>query len=128
MGQDKLMQELDRIWEYLQRHDPNSQEYKEGIKYYETLWAIVHSESEACDSELDHRQQRKLNEEKMQLAVKEENNRMRQAKLDAVLGLAKTGLTITGTLLAIVLTGALEETTILSTKCLNWVKLIAPKV
>ena len=71
---------------------------------------------------------RKLDEAKQALAEKEAADRLKQAKMEAVIGLAKIGLTVTGTLAAIVLTGTLEETTILNKTCLGWVKAITPRI
>ena len=128
MNQEDMAKELDRILEFLRELDPSSKEYSEGMVNYHKLWNAFHEEAEACDADLNNRQQREINNKKLLLAEKEARDRVRMAKFEAILGLAKIGLTITGTLAAILLTASCEQGVILSNKCLTWVKAIAPRI
>lgn len=146
MNQEEMANELERVLEILKTLDPTSKEYTEANRNYHELLKAFHEELSACDADLDHRLKRELDkaeqtrreketEEKVeldkirqQLNEREAADRLKMAKFDAIIGLAKIGLTVSGTLAAIVLTGTLEESTILSAKCLSWIKGIAPRV
>ena len=128
MNQEDMAKELAKILEELSKLDPKSEQYTTAVRNYHELQKAFHEELEACDSDLDHRLKRSLDKARQELNEKEVENRLRQAKMEAIIGLAKIGLTVVGTLAAIVLTGSLEESTILSSKCLAWVKGIAPRI
>ena len=126
--QDMMQKELERIFEEIQKLDPKSKEYTDAIKNYHELLNAFHEDCKARDDDLNNELKRKLDKEKQALAEKEAADRLKQAKLDAIIGLAKIGITVSGTLAAIVLTGFMEESTILSAKCLGWIKGIAPRI
>lgn len=128
MDMEDMAKELDRLQELLKETDPLSNDYAVILNRYEQLMKVFHSEQEACDADLDHRTMRELNGNKQAMSEYEIRSKVKIAKMEAVFGLAKTVLTISGTLAAIILTGSLEETTILSNKCLAWIKSITPKI
>lgn len=129
------MEELERIFKHLQKLDPASEAYAIVRKNYEGLLTALHSDMSACEEDLNGRLQRELkraemelDKQKLEASERDSRNRIRIAKTEAIFGLAKIALMIIGTLLAIALTGTLEESTILSTKCLSWAKVLLPKV
>ena len=128
MNQERMANELGRILDAIEKLDPTTREYADAMKNYHELLTAFHEDLESSDADLNNRLKRELDKAKQDLAEKEAADRMRQAKIEAVIGLAKVGLTVSGTLAAIVLTGSLEESTILSSKCLSWIKGIAPRV
>lgn len=125
--QDSMLQELERLLDKIKGLDPTTKEYTEAMKNYHELLTAFHEEWKVRDDDLNNEQKRELDKAKQALAEKEAADRRFQAKLEAIMGLAKIGLTVSGTLAAIVLTGSLEESTILNNKCLSWVKMIAPR-
>ena len=121
------MEELERIFKHLQKLDPSSEVYGVVRKNYEGLLDALHSDMSACEEDLNGRLQRELkraemelDKQKLEASERDSRNRIRIAKTEAIFGLAKIALMIIGTLLAIALTGTLEESTILSTKCLSF--------
>lgn len=126
--QEEMLKELERIFGKIQGLNPADKEYTDTLKNYHELLNAFHEDCKARDDDLNNELKRKLDEAKQVLAEKEAADRLKQAKMEAVIGLAKIGLTVTGTLAAIVLTGTLEETTILNKTCLGWVKAITPRI
>lgn len=126
--QEEMLKELERIFEKIQGLNPADKEYTDALKNYHELLNAFHEDCKVRDDDLNNELKRKLDEAKQALAEKEAADRLKQAKMEAVIGLAKIGLTVTGTLAAIVLTGTLEETTILNKTCLGWVKAITPRI
>lgn len=122
MNQDEMAQEMDRLMEQIKACEPGSEKQVQLWKVYEIVQKLFHASLEACEEDLNNRQARELNERKQSAAEIEMRNRVRMAKIEALVGLGKVLLTGVFTLAAIVLTGALEETTILSSKCLAWIK------
>lgn len=125
--QEQLMEEMERILNKLKELDPTEENYGIVLRSYRELEKALHEDLSACEEDLNGRLQRTLKQAELELAEKEASNKLKVAKMDAGLGLAKTALTILGTLVAIFVTGSLEETTILSSKCLAWIKLIFPR-
>ncbi len=128
MSQEEMANELTRILEKLETLDPTTEAYSIAVKNYHELYKTLHEELEACDSDLDHRLKRELDKERLELSKIEERNRAKQARNDAIWGLAKIGVTGVMTLAAIIVTGSLEETTILSQKCFGFIRALTPKV
>lgn len=128
MSQEEMAKELERILEKLKTLDPTTEEYSTAVKNYHELMKTLHEELEACDADLDHGLKRELDKARLELAKIEERNRVHQARMDAILGLVKIGLTVSGTLAAIIVTGSLEESTILSQKCFSLIRGLAPRV
>lgn len=146
MNQEEMAKELDRIQEVLKNLDPTTEAYTVANKNYHELLRAFHEESAACNADLDSRHKRKMEEadferreketvakieqeqKRQELAEKEAKDKLKAAKMDAIIGLAKIGLTIGGTAVLVVVTGKLEETTILSNKCLAWIKALQPRV
>lgn len=128
MNQEDMANELERILKILEKLDPSSEQYSTAVKNYHELQKALHEELEACDADLDHRLKRELDKARQELNEKESKERSKQVKIDAILGLTKIGLSVAGTLAAIALTGSLEESTILSAKCLSWIKGISPRI
>ena len=127
MDLDEMLEELERLQKELTKLDPKTEEYTVAAKNFKTLSETLHSELEARDSELDHSLKRDLDKAKLELSKVEEKNRVRQGRWDAILGFAKVGVSVVGTLAAILLTGSLEESTILSQKCFSLVRGLLPK-
>lgn len=125
--QEQLMEEMERILNKLKELDPTEENYGIVLRSYRELEKALHEDLSACEEDLNGRLQRTLKQAELELAEKEASNKLKVAKMDAGFGLAKTTLTILGTLFAIFVTGSLEETTILSSKCLAWIKLIFPR-
>ena len=132
--QERLMEEMERVLEKLKGLDPTSETYGLVLRYYRELEKALHEDLSACEEDLNGRLQRslkqaeqELNLRKQELAEQEAGNRLRTAKMEAIFGLAKTALTIIGTIVAILVTGSLETTSILSSKCLSWIRAIIPK-
>lgn len=128
MSQEDMAKELQRILGILEELDPTSEKYSTAVKNYHELMKTLHEELESCDSDLDHSLKRELDKARLELNKLEEKNRMHQAKVEAILGIAKIGLTVAGTLAAIIVTGSLEESTILSQKCFGLVRGLMPKI
>ena len=128
MSQEEMAKELERILEKLKTLDPTTEEYSTAVKNYHELMKTLHEELEACDADLDHGLKRELDKARLELAKIEERNRVHQARMDAILGLVKIGLTVSGTLVAIIVTGSLEESTILSQKCFSLIRGLTPRV
>lgn len=122
-----LIEELGRLLKKLNELDPASKEYADARTNFCELLDAFHSECKIRDDDLNNELKRKLEEAKQRLAEKEAADRLKIARLDALISLAKIGLTITGTLAAIVLTASLEEGTILNKTCLAWIKAILPR-
>lgn len=127
MHQEDMANELERILEVMTELDPTSEKYTAANRNYHELLKAFHEDLAACDADLANDQQRKLNERAQQLKEKEAEYRMRQAKMDAAIGMAKIGLGGMFTLGGIVLTGTMEQSTILSAKCFSLLKSIFPK-
>lgn len=128
MNQEQMANELDRILGELTNLDPASEKYSTAVKNYHELMRTLHEELESCDSDLDHSLKRGLDKARLELNQLEERNRVRQARLDTIVGFAKIGLSVAGTLAAIIVTGSLEESTILSQKCFSFIRNLTPKV
>lgn len=133
--QEKIMEELDRLMDKLNQEDPTGEIYGLVLDRYNKLIKALHDDSSSCEAELNgkierelKRVEQELEKRKQDLSEKESDNRMKMAKIEAAIGLAKTILTILGTLAGILLVGSLETTTILSSKCLALVKVLFPKV
>lgn len=128
MDQEKMADELKRLLEKLETLDPTTEDYSTAVKNYHELMKTLHEELEACDSDLDHSLKRELDKSRLELNKLEEKNRNRQATVDAILSVVKIGLSIVGTIGAIVVTGSLEESTILSQKCFGLVRGLMPGI
>lgn len=133
--QEKLMEEMDRVLDILKKMDPTNEAYGTVLHYYRELLKGFHEDVSSCDEELNNKIQRDLDkakqameEKKLTLIEQENRNKLKAAKWEAIFGLAKTVLAIIGVIVSILLTGSLEETTILSSKCLAWIKSILPKL
>jgi len=122
-----LLNELGRLLGELNKLDPASKEYADTRTNFCELLDAFHAECKLRDEDLNSELKRKLEEAKQRLAEKEAADRLKIARLEALISLAKIGLTVTGTLAAIVLTASLEEGTILSKTCLAWIKAILPR-
>ena len=127
MDLDEMLEELTRLQEKLKTLDPTTEAYSVAAKNYKTLVDTLHSELEARDSELDHEAKRELDKAKLRLNEIEEKNRVRQGTWDAILGVGKLVLSVAGTFGAIILTGTMEESTILSQKCFSLIRGLLPK-
>lgn len=128
MSQEDMANELSRILEEMRKLDPTTEKYKTTLDNYSKLMHTLHEELESCDSDLDHALKRKIDEAMLDLKRMEAKNSTKQAKLEVWLGLIKIGLAILGMLGAIIITGSLEQSTILSQKCLSFVRMLMPKV
>lgn len=128
MNQEEMATELQRLLDKLAKLDPTTEEYSTAVKNYHELMKTLHEELEACDSDLDHSLKRELDKARLELNQTEEKNRARQAKVDAILGIVKIGCSIAGTIAAIIVTGSLEESTILSQKCFGLVRGLLPGI
>lgn len=132
--QEQLMEELDRLMTKMNKLDPTSETYQIVRRSYLELAKVLHEDVSACEEDLNGRftrslkeAEKELDERKQKLAEQESKSRWKMAKLEALVSLGKTILTIIGAIVAIFVTGSLEETTILSSKCLAWIKLIFPR-
>lgn len=128
MNQEDMALELQRLLDKLETLDPTTEEYSTAVKNYHELMKTLHEELEACDSDLDHSLKRELDKARLELNQTEEKNRNRQAKIDAALSITKTVLSVVGTIAAIIVTGSLEESTILSQKCFGLVRGLLPGI
>ena len=127
MNQEELANEIDRILEILRTLDPTSPAYTTAAKNYHEMMSTLHEELEECDSELDHKLKRELDKARFEQSKIEEANRSKEAKREAILNLAELGIKIGGVLAAIIVTGSLEETTILSKNGFSLVRTLLPK-
>ena len=127
MSQEEMANELERILEQLKTLDPTKDDYSTAVKNYHELFRTLHEELEACDSDLDHTLKRELEKAKLELSKTEEENRAKQAKRDALWGLVKIGASGVVALAAIVATGSMEQSTILSQKCFSFIRALMPK-
>ena len=126
--QEDMANELSRILEKMSDKEPDTESYTKMKTNFCDLAKVFHEDLAAADDDLDHRLKRELDRANQELNERKARDAMRQAKMEAIVNLAKSGLMIVGTFGCIVLTGSLEESTILSSKCLSWIKGIAPKI
>ena len=124
MNQEEMANELDRILEDLKKIDPTSEKYTEVRKNYQEMFRTLHEELEACEADINGRHKRELDKARLELERLEEMHRNKQATRETVLGLVKLLLTIVGILVAIILTGSFEQTSILSQKCFTLIQQI----
>lgn len=124
MSQEEMANELDRILEDLKKIDPTSEKYTEVRKNYQEMFRTLHEELEACEADINGRHKRELDKARLELERLEEMHRNKQATRETVLGLVKLLLTIVGILVAIILTGSFEQTSILSQKCFTLIQQI----
>ena len=126
MDLDEMLEELNRLQKVMKKLDPSTEAYTIVAKNFHELSKVVHEELESRDSELDHDLKRENDKARLELSKIEERNRKNQGIWDTILGFAKIGGSIAGTLAAILLTGTLEESTILSQKCFSLIKGVLP--
>lgn len=128
MSQEDMAKELDRILEKLRELDPTTEAYSFGIKNYHELMKTLHEELDACDSDLDRRQKRYVEQKRAELAEREERNRRIQFIVDSILRVSGKAVSAGMLLGGIILTGTLEQNTILSSKCFSLVQKFIQKV
>lgn len=128
MNQEEMASELQRLLEKLKTLDPTTEAYSTAVKNYHELMKTLHEELDACDSDLDHSLKRELDKSRLELNQLEEKNRARQAKVDTIISVVKIGMSVAGTIAAIIVTGSLEESTILSQKCFGLVRGLLPGI
>lgn len=135
MNQEDMANELSRILGIMCGLDPTTEKYGDTLDHYSKLMDTFHKELASCDSDLDHRTKRKVDEKMIELKEVElklremdTKDNMKKAKREAWFSLIKIGLVILGMLLGIIITGSLEQSTILSQKCLSFVRMLAPKI
>lgn len=135
MNQEEMANELARILRLMCDTDPSTEKYEHLLNRYSKLMATFHEELESCNSDLENSSKLKLDEMtlkakelEMQLKTAEAKENSKRAKREAWFGLIKIGLLILGMLAGIIITGSLEQSTILSQKCLSFVRMLMPKV
>ncbi len=128
MDLDEIMSEMDRVFDVVKGIDPSTEKYWTTFRNYHELAKCFQEELEARQSELNHKQKRELEKAKHELAKMDVQIRERQVKWEARIKLMLGLLSVVGTLAAIVLTGTFEQSTILSAKCLGWIKALQLKV
>lgn len=128
MNQEAIYGELERLRLIMEKLDPTTPEYAAIEKLYLNLLEGFHKDLEACDADLNNQLKRKLDKANQELREKEAADRVRMSQMEALCGLGKVCLLIAGTVVSIVLTGSLETTQILSSKCLSWIRALTPKI
>lgn len=128
MDLDEMLEEITRLQGELKKLDPKTEQYSTAVKNYHELMKTFHEELESRDSDLDHSLKRDLDRARLELSQTEERNRVRQGRWDAILNVLKVVGSVGATFGAIILTGSLEESTILSQKCFSLVRNVLPKL
>jgi len=135
MNQEDMANELSRILKIMCGLDPTTEKYGDTLDHYSKLMSTFHKELESCNSDLENSSKLKLDEMtlkakelEMQLRTEEAKENSKKAKREAWFGLIKIGLLILGMLFGIILTGSLEQSTILSQKCFSFVSKLMPKI
>ena len=133
MIQEEMADELARILGIMCKCEPTTENYGIILDRFSKLMSTFHKELESCNSDLENSSKLKLDEMtlkakelEMELRAMEAKENVKRAKREAWFGLIKIGLAILGMLLGIILTGSLEQTTILSQRCLSFVGKIFP--
>ena len=125
--QEQMLEEIGRILGKMCTLEPDSEEYTNMRKNLNELMDAFHKDLEVTNSDLAFERKWKLDQARQALDEEKMKGDLKRAKMEAIIGLLKTILLIGGTLASIVLTGFLEESTILSSKCLSWIKAIIPR-
>ena len=120
--EEKLMAEIDRVLVKTAGLEPGSEEYDHMIKITESLAKVLHADMEACEADLNGRHKREQDKQELELNRQKARDAYHQARRDAWLTLGKTGLTIIGIIVSILITGSLEQSTILSKTALSFIK------
>lgn len=128
MDLDEMLEEITRLQGELKKLDPKTEAYSTAVKNYHELMKTFHEELESRDSDLDHSLKRELDKARLELSKVEEKNRVTQGRWDVVVNVLKIAGSVAATFGAIILTGSLEETTILSQKCFSLVRNVLPKL
>lgn len=128
MDLDEIMAEMGRVFGVMKSIDPSTEKYWTTLRNYHDLSKSFQEELEARESELNHKQKRELEKAKQKLAEADTEIRARQVKWDGQIKLMLGLFSVISTFGAIVLTGTFEQSTILSAKCLGWIKALQLKV
>lgn len=120
--EEKLMAEIDRLLTKVADLEPGSEKYNHLVQIITSLAKVLHDDMSACEADLNGRHKREMDKKELELNRQKVRDAYRQARRDAWLTLGKTGLTIIGIIVSILITGSLEQSTILSKTALSFIK------
>ena len=120
--EEKLMNEIDRVLTTMGGLEVDDPKYEKLLNIATKLGENLHADMKACEEDLNGRHKRRQEEQEFELNKKKARDAFKQARRDAWLTLGKTGLTIIGIIASILITGALEQGTILSKTALSFIK------
>lgn len=120
--EEKLMAEIDRVLTKTADLEPGTPEYDHMVQIAASLAKVLHDDMSACEADLNGRHKREQDKKELELNRQKARDAYRQARRDAWLTLGKTGLTIIGIIVSILITGSLEQSTILSKTALSFIK------
>lgn len=122
MDFDDILEELNRVKKEMLAAKPGTEDYNALLKNFNTLGEMLHRELESRDSQLDHEVKRKVEEATAELDALKEENRRKQTKLELWFSVVRIILTAICTIAAIIVTGSLEQSSILSQKCFSLIR------
>ncbi len=120
--EEKLMTEINRVLTEVAGLEPGTEKYNRLIGNVTDLAKVLHADMDACEADLNGRHKRELDKQELEFNRQKARDAYRQARRDAWLVLGRTGLTIIGIIVSILITGSLEQSTILSKTALSFVK------
>lgn len=128
MDFDDILEELDRVKKEMLAAKPGTESYNALLRNFSMLGEMLHCELESRDSQLDHEVKRKVEEATAELDALKEENRRKQTKLELWFSVVRIILTAIGAIAAIIVTGSLEQSSILSQKCFSLIRTLMPKI
>ena len=128
MDFDDILEELNRVKKEMLAAKPGTESYNVLLRDFNMLGEMLHRELESRDSQLDHEVKRRVEEATAELDALKEDNRRKQTKLELWFSVVRIILTAIGTIAAIIVTGSLEQSSILSQKCFSLIRTLMPKI
>lgn len=122
MDFDDILEELNRVKKEMLAAKPGTEDYNALLRNFNMLGEMLHRELESRDSQLDHEVKRKVEEATAELDALKEENRTKQTKLELWFSVVRIILTAICTIAAIIVTGSLEQSSILSQKCFSLIR------
>lgn len=126
IDQEKLVEELDRLQDWLSKHEPNSDEYATVVKRLAELLKLGIDDEKAHDDQIERHDKFELEEDKLKLNRIEADEKRMAEKRQAWFELIKIGLSTMSTLALIVATGHIEQNVILGQH--KWSLIPKPKI
>lgn len=125
---EQLVEEFNKLTERLSSYMPGSKEYAETFEAIQAIHKLLIEDERIFNDWRDKNRRFDLDVERLEVDRIEATAKARLARLELYGRLIGIGFSIAGAILCIILTGFMEQNSILSQKCFSFIGKLLPKV